>query len=107
LAAWKTIGSGSTLGVAYDVMVRTGAVTGTESRSQTEVSGSISGGQGTIKSETTTAQDIFLTDEDGVEFAAGLHNFRVRCKEGQDLCLLSVETKKRGLIFHAINLSTR
>lgn len=119
----KTIASGQALGVAYHVCARSGVVEGTETRSETEVSGSISGGggmtvQGTgasapvsgrVESKTTRYQTIFLKEDDGDEHTIELVDFLVPCKEGQRLTMFVLKLGKNmfGPHVHAFNHNAR
>lgn len=76
-----------------------GTVLGETTRSETTVSGKIYGGgtnstygtvapvQGTIESETTRYQTVFLRDDDGSEHAIELVDLLVPCREGHKLTL--------------------
>ena len=77
----RLIAEGKTLGCMYKIYDRTGTVGHSETRSETELSGDISGGSGysvggtgfstpvsgSISSRTHNYQNIFLTDETGKE----------------------------------------
>lgn len=119
----RQIASGDAFGKKYEVYVRSGAVEGTEIRAETEVRGQISGGggltvggsggnapvSGQVESRTTRYQNIYLTDEEGVEHAIELVDFVVPCKQGQKLSLFLVAGagSDRGAWFHAYNHNTR
>jgi len=110
---------GSSLGARYQIHARTGVVNSTDSRSETEVSGRISGGggvygysapvSGSVQSKTTRFQNIYLTDEEGVEHNIDLVNFSVPCREGHKLTMLAVTAGKSdsGSYFRAYNHNTR
>ncbi len=119
----REITQGKTLGLPYRIYARSGTVTATETRSKTEVSGSVSGGggysnngsgytapvSGSISSETTDYQDIFLTDDDGVEHLIQTENFLVPCREGQRATFFYVLSGKSqtGPYFEAYNHHSR
>ena len=119
----KEITQGKALGLPYRIYARSGTVTATETRSKTEVSGNVSGGggysnngtgytapvNGTISSETTDYQDIFLTDDDGVEHLIQTENFLVPCREGQRATFFYVLSGKSqsGPYFAAYNHHSR
>jgi hypothetical protein len=118
----RKIADGSAFGTKYEVFVRAGTVDSTDTRSETETTGSISGGggmtvggtganapvSGQIESKTTRYQNIYLTDEDGREHPVELVDFLVPCREGQKLSLMFVKTggKELGSYFHAYNHNT-
>ena len=113
----QEITRGNALGLSYRVYARSGTVAGTATRSETEVKGNVSGGygnshtgystpvRGTISSETTNYQDIFLTDDDGVEHLIQTQNFLVPCREGQRATFFYVLSGRsvRGPYFEAYN----
>ncbi len=119
----KKIASGRALGMDFHIHDRTGNILGTETRAETEVTGSVSGGggfssggtgfnnpvSGSIQSKTTRYQNIYLEDEDGDEHAINLVNFLVPCKEGHRLSFFIVKSgdNKFGAYFHAYNHNTR
>jgi hypothetical protein len=119
----KQIAEGTALGASYNIYARTGTVDSTDTRSETEVTGNVSGGggytsggtgfsapvTGSIRSKTTRYQNIFLTDEDGVEHNVSLVNFLVPCKEGHKLTLLLLTSggSDSGSYFRAYNHNTR
>lgn len=118
----KRIADGNAFGTKYEVFVRAGTVDSTDTRSETETTGTISGGggmtvggtganapvSGQIESKTTRYQNIYLTDEEGKEHAVELVDFLVPCREGQKLSLIFVKTggKELGSYFHAYNHNT-
>lgn len=119
----KKIASGKALGRDYHVHARTGVVESTETRSETEVTGNISGGggntsggtgysnpvSGQVRSTTTRFQNIFLKDEDGDDHTIELVDFLVPCKEEQKLTFFIVKSKNNltGPYFRAYNHNTR
>ena len=115
----KQIATGSSLGLHYEIYDRTGMVDQSETRSETEVEGSVSGGGGfggytapvvgSTTSRTTRFQNIFLTDDEGKEHAVELTNFLVTCRPGQKLTmfLLTHGKHERGSYFKALNRNTR
>lgn len=119
----KKIASAKTLGRDYHIHVRTGVVENTDTRSETEVTGNISGGggyssngsgfnnpvSGSVQSKTTRYQNIFLKDEDGDDHAVELVDFLIPCKEGQKLTLFLVKSQDNlyGPYFQAYNHNTR
>ena len=119
----KQIAEGSALGASYKIHARTGTVDSSDVRAETEVTGNISGGggysaggtgynapvTGSIQSRTTRYQNIYLTDEDGLEHNIELVNFLVPCKQGQKLTMLFLTAGKadRGSYFRAYNHNTR
>ncbi|GAB4517946.1 MAG: hypothetical protein Tsb0010_02140 [Parvularculaceae bacterium] len=118
----EVIAKGDAIRAAYEIRALTGTVTATETRSETEVKGDISGGggfsvsgtggtapvSGKIESKTTRFQNIFMTDDEGGEHAIELVNFLVPCKEGQKLTLfqLVMGGSPKGY-FHAFNHNTK
>lgn len=114
----KQIATGSSLGLGYKIYDRTGMVDQSETRSETEVEGSVSGGGGfggytapivgSTTSKTTRFQNIFLTDDEGKEHAVELTNFLVTCRPGQKLTmfLLNHGKHERGSYFKALNRNT-
>ncbi len=115
----KQIAEGTALGARYKIHARTGTVDSTDTRSETEVTGNVSGGggvggysspvSGRVQSKTTRYQNIFLTDDDGVEHNIELVNFLVPCKEGHKLTmlLLTAGSSDSGSYFRAYNHNTR
>ncbi len=117
----REITRGSALGLSYRILARTGTVSATETRSKTEVSGKVSGGysnsqtgystpvKGNITSETTDYQDIFLTDDDGMEHLIQTENFLVPCREGQRATFFYVLSgrSQSGPYFAAYNHHSR
>lgn len=119
----KKVAEGKALGSSYEVHVRTGTVNGTETRSETEVTGSVSGGggyssggtgftapvSGSVQSKTTRYQTMFLTDEEGKEHTVELVDFLVPCKEGHKLSLFLLTTggSEYGSYFRAFNHNTK
>jgi hypothetical protein len=117
------IGSGNSLWCDYHIHERTGTVLSTDTRSETEVSGQISGGggyssggtgsnlpvSGSVQSKTTRFQNIFLKDGDGDEHTIELENFLVPCKEDHKLTLFIVKSGNnlRGPYYRAYNHNTR
>ena len=71
------IAEGRALGLNYRIYDRTGVVDQSDTRSETEVEGSVSGGWGaggytapvigSVSSKTTRFQNIYLTDDEGKE----------------------------------------
>jgi hypothetical protein len=119
----KKIASGKALGIEYHIHDRSGTIEGSETRAETEVTGSVSGGggfshsgsgfnnpvSGSIQSKTTRYQNIYLKDEDGDEHTIELVNFVVPCKQGHKLTFFIVRSgdNKLGPYFQAFNHSTR
>lgn len=119
----KHIAEGVALGLRYDIFDRTGTVTHSETRSETEVQGNVSGGggyssggtgfqspvSGNITSKTTRYQTIFLTDGDDKEHTIELQNFLVPCKPDHKLSmlLLTAGGKDKGSYFMSYNHNTR
>lgn len=119
----KKIASGKTLGVDYTVHDRTGTIEGTETRAETEVTGSVSGGggyssggtgytapvSGSVQSKTTRYQNIYLKDLDGDEHTIDLVDFLVPCKDGHKVTFFIAKSQGRnaGPYFHAYNHNTR
>lgn len=119
----KKVAEGVALGLQYEIYDRTGVVTHTETRSETEVEGSISGGggyssggtgyqapvSGSIASKTTRFQNIFLSDGEGKEHTIELQNFLIPCKPDHKLTmfLLTSGGKDTGSYFSAYNHNTR
>ena len=115
----KEIVRGNALGARYQIHARTGIVNATDSRSETEVTGRVSGGggaygysapvSGSVQSKTTRFQNIYLTDEDGVEHNIDLVNFTVPCTQGHKLTMLAVTagSSDSGSYFRAYNHNTR
>ena len=119
----KKIVSGNVIGRKYHIHVRTGVVENSETRAETEVTGSVSGGggysvgghgstapvSGSVESKTTRFQNIFLKDEDGDDHVIELVDFLIPCKEGQKLSLFIVKSgdNLRGPYFRAYNHNTR
>lgn len=118
----EKIASGEAFGTKYEVFMRSGTVDSTDTRSETEVTGSVSGGggfsvggtggnapvSGSVESRTTRFQNIYLTDGGGKEHVVQLVDFLVPCKEGHKLSLFFVKTGGRelGHYFHAYNHNT-
>ena len=118
----KQVAQGQTLGASWEIRVRTGTVDSTDTRSETEVSGSFGGGggmtvggtggnmpvSGQVQSKTTRYQNIYLTDEDGKEHAIELVDFLVPCKQGHKLSLYLLFTggSDWGSYFRAYNHNT-
>ncbi|WP_374571630.1 hypothetical protein [Phenylobacterium sp.] len=110
-------------GKTYGLHSVSGKVMDTNTRSETEVTGSGGGGggfsyQGTgasstrairITSTTTRFTKIFILGEDGVEHAAELVDFDVRCRAGNGLTLIWAikEGKDKGPYIAAYNHSSR
>lgn len=115
----KQIAQGSALGARYRIHARTGTVDSTDTRAETEVTGNVSGGggvggysapvSGSVQSKTTRFQNIYLTDEDGVEHNIELVNFLVPCKQGHKLTMLLCTSgdSDTGSYFRAYNHNTR
>lgn len=113
----RKIANGTALGARYEIFARTGTVDSADVRAETEVSGNISGGggaygysapvSGSVKSKTTRYQNIYLTDEDGVEHNIELVNFLVPCKQGHKLTMLGITAGNDGAYFRAYNHNTR
>lgn len=119
----KKVAEGVALGLQYEIYDRTGIVTHTETRSETEVEGSISGGggysasgtgyqspvSGRITSKTTRFQNIFLTDDQEKEHTIELQNFLIPCKQDHKLTmfLLTSGGSDTGSYFSAYNHNTR
>ncbi len=119
----REITTGNALGLSYRIFARSGTVTASETRSKTEVSGSVSGGggysnngtgytapvSGSISSETTDYQDIFLTDDNGVEHLIQTENFLVPCREGQRATFFFIKSgrSQSGPYFQAYNHNSR
>ena len=111
----KTIASGSALGLDYTVCERTGTVEGSDTRSETEVSGTVSGGHsnlpvsGNVQSKTTNYQNVFLKDDDGDTHTIELVNFLVPCTAGHKLTFFVLKTggSEYGEFFEAYNHDTR
>lgn len=117
------VATGSALGLKYGVFTVSGGVEATDTRSETEVTGSISGGggmsyQGTggnapvsgrIESKTTRFQNIFLKEDDGTEHTVELVNFLVPCNSSQRLTLFGVThgNNEYGSWFRAYNHNSR
>lgn len=113
------IAEGTALGIRYRIHARTGTVDSTDTRSETEVTGNVSGGggvggysapvTGSVQSKTTRYQNIYLTDEDGVEHNIDLVNFLVPCKQGHKLTMLFCMSgdSDSGSYFRAYNHNTR
>lgn len=107
----------------YSLHSVTGKVMDTNTRSETEVTGSGGGGGGfsyrgtgmsqtqavRITSKTTRFTKIFILGEDGVEHAAELVDFDVRCRAGNGLTLIWAipEGQSRGPYIAAYNHSSR
>lgn len=116
------VAQGQTLGASWEIRVRSGTVDSTDTRSETEVSGSFGGGggvtvggtggnmpvSGQVKSKTTRYQNIYLTDEDGKEHAIELVDFLIPCKQGHKLSLFLLFTggSDFGSYFRAYNHNT-
>lgn len=115
----KQVTEGNALGARYRIHARTGIVNATDSRSETEVTGRVSGGggaygysapvSGSVQSKTTRYQNIYLTDEDGIEHNIDLVNFTVPCMQGHKLTMLLVTagSSDSGSYFRAYNHNTR
>ncbi|MCR9261048.1 MAG: hypothetical protein NXH95_15090 [Pseudomonadaceae bacterium] len=117
----KLITANRTLGISYEVRSRSGIVAGNDTRSETEVNGSISGGgsygtsgynapvSGSISSTTTNYQDIYLRDEEGIEHLIQTVDFLVPCQPGQHLTFfLAIPGKSEyGKYFQVFNHNTR
>ena len=119
----KHITEGVALGLKYDIFDRTGTVSHSETRSETEVQGTVSGGggfssggtgyqapvSGNVSSTTTRFQTIFLTDDDEKEHTIELKNFLVPCKQDHKLTmfLITAAGKDTGSYFKAYNHNTR
>jgi len=114
----KKVAEGRSLGLHYEIIDRTGVVDQSDTRSETEVEGSVSGGGygsyqtpvvGSVSSKTTHYQNIFLTDEDGKEHTIQLQDFLVPCRQGQRLTLflLSHGNREYGSYFKAFNHNSR
>lgn len=117
------IAEGVALGLQYDIYDRTGHVSHSETRSETEVQGNISGGggyssggtgfqspvSGNVTTKTTRYQTIFLTDGDDKEHTIELQDFLVPCKPDHKLSmlLLTAAGKDKGSYFMAYNHNTR
>lgn len=116
------IAEGKTLGCTYKIYDRTGTVGHSETRTETEVNGNISGGSGytvggtgfntpvsgSVTSKTHNYQNIFLTDEEGKEHVVELKNFLVPCRQDHKLTmfLLTTGQKEYGSYFMAYNHNT-
>ena len=115
---------GSALGLGYELYAHTGVVKGSDSRSETRVEGSYTGGtttdygdgwrvstpgHGFVTSTTTNFQNIYLTDDEGKDHVCQLVDFLVPCVEGQKVTMYMVAKrgKKSGTYFSAANQSTR
>ena len=119
----KQIAQGAALGLNYEIFERAGEVSHSETRSETEVQGNISGGggysssgtgfqspvSGQVTSKTTRFQNIFLTDRDGNEHTVELKNFLVPCKSGHNISLFLITSggRDKGSYFSAYNHDTR
>ncbi len=119
----REITTGNALGLSYRIFARSGTVKASETRSKTEVNGSVSGGggyssngsgytapvSGSITSETTDYQDIFLTDDEGVEHLIQTENFLVPCREGQRATFFFIKSgrSQSGPYFAAYNHNSR
>jgi len=117
------LAEGVALGLRYDIFDRTGKVSHSETRSETEVQGNISGGggytsggsgyqapvSGNVTSKTTRYQTIFLTDSEGREHTIELQDFLVPCKPDHKLTmlLLTAAGNDKGSYFMAYNHNTR
>ena len=118
----RLIAEGKTLGCMYKIYDRTGTVGHSETRSETELSGDISGGSGysvggtgfstpvsgSISSRTHNYQNIFLTDETGKEHVIELKDFLIPCKQDHKLTLflLTKGSSEYGSYFMAYNHNT-
>ncbi len=111
----EQVAEGNTLGLKYAVNATTGTVKSSETRTETEVTGHVSGGgaantpvSGKVETKVTNYQNIFLTDEAGKDHAIELKNFLVPCTEGQDLTLfqLAKGSGDDGTCIQAFNKST-
>jgi len=115
----KQIAEGTALGARYEIFARTGTVDSSETRAETEVTGNVSGGggvsgysapvSGRVQSKTTRYQNIYLTDDDGIEHNIELVNFLVPCKQGHKLTMLGIAPggSDTGAYFRAYNHNTR
>ncbi len=87
----EKVTEGNALGAKYTVYASTGSVKSTDTRTETEVTGSVSGGAATntpvtgkVETKITNYQNIFLTDDAGKDHAIELKNFLVPCTVGQE-----------------------
>jgi|GEM_PF-3581457 len=111
----KQIAKGLTLSLDYDIIAISGVVRGSETRSETEVTGSISGGadnypvSGSVDSHTSRFQNLFLSDKGGVEHILELEDLLVPCREGHRITAFRVEVtnRKDKPYFMAYNHNTR
>lgn len=113
------IAQGSALGLHYEIYDRTGVVDQSDTRSETQVEGSVSGGGsyggytapvvGSVSSTTTRYQNIFLTDDEGKEHVIELQNFLVPVRAGQRLTIFLLTHGKHdfGSYFKAFNRNTK
>lgn len=115
---------GSALGVGYEIYAHTGVVKHTDTRSETSVEGSYTGGtttnlgggvsvsqpgHGYVSSKTTNFQNIYLTDDEGNDHTVHLTDFLVACASGHKLTmyLMAKPGKDSGTYFKAVNVNTR
>ncbi|GEM_PF-2203477 len=119
---FEQVAQGKTLFTSYSIHAITGEVMGVKTRSETETSGTISGGhgmnvggtgasspvRGSIETKTTRFQSLFLKDDAGKEHSIELVNYLVPCREGHKLTLLSLHTgsNSAGRYIHAYNHNT-
>ncbi|MFV2058969.1 MAG: hypothetical protein ACC707_21120 [Thiohalomonadales bacterium] len=116
---YKSIRLNNTL---LNLHATTGIVAETNTRSETEVSGSGGGGipnthpgssssspvHFEIKSVTTRYQEFFLIDEDGREHSFNLVDFDITCRKGNLLTVLGIKPKKdRGPYIAVYNHDTQ
>jgi len=94
----EQIASGGALGAGYKIYRLSGTVTGADTRSETEVSGSVGAGtqfssaiRNNISSETTNFQTIFVETEDGKQRPVKFRDFILPCKEGHEVSLFSLK----------------
>ncbi|QNN23377.1 hypothetical protein HED60_14185 [Planctomycetales bacterium ZRK34] len=115
---------GSALGVGYEIYAHTGVVKHTDTRSETSVEGSFTGGtttnygggvsvsqpgHGYVSSKTTNFQNIYLTDDEGNDHTVHLVDFLVACAAGHKLTMymMAKPGKGSGTYFKAVNVNTR
>jgi len=113
----QQVAQGTAFGANYEIFARTGTVDSSDTRAETEVTGSVSGGggvggysapvSGSVQSKTTRFQNIYLTEDDGTEHNIELVNFLVPCKEGHKLTMLGITSGNDGAYFRAYNHNTR
>jgi len=108
----KKITSGTVILQNYNIYELSGMVLSENTRSETSVSGSVTDGgggfgggvHGTVSSNTTRYQTIYIKGDDDKEYAAELVDLIIPCREGHSLTLWGIN---QGWWFEGINHTTK